>query len=122
MNVKPEIRKPWERERVYTDLGNNQSVTDRSGGNDTDVNKIVARFSRTGHLPPSNREPQYCDVTSLQGDLTDKLEAGRKAAEELRELQAKAKKEARERIKADREELEKFRQAQKINQEEKPDE
>lgn len=35
------------------------------------MNNIIARYERTGQLPPSRQVPQYADVTGLQGDLTD---------------------------------------------------
>lgn len=47
-----------------------ESMTDRSSGNETNINNIVARFARTGYLPPATEQPQYGDVTDLQQDLT----------------------------------------------------
>lgn len=56
------------------------SNTIDSAGNDTDVNIIMARFERTGILPPATVEPVYADVVDLQGDLT---EISQRAAEAL---------------------------------------
>jgi len=85
----PYIRKPYERTRVPVDLEGQQSKTDRSHGNDTDINNIVARFARTGELPPGNGEGDYADVTGLQNDLTEIIEKGRQAQNELHDLQIK---------------------------------
>lgn len=93
-NQKPAIKKPWERERKITDLEGQQSKVDRSHGNDTDVNKIVARFSRTGVLPGNPEAAQYADVTNLQEDLTDLMERVKTATAELNA--AKAEQAARE--------------------------
>lgn len=82
----PVIRKPWERSRVTLDLEGQVNKTDTSFGNDTDVNKIVERFKRTGVFPvppPDQPEAQYADVSGLQTDLTEALEKGRQAREEL---------------------------------------
>lgn len=64
---------PWNaRLRVpYCPPEGTQSATDTSHGNHVDVNTIIARFARTGELPPARRAPQYGDVTALQGDLTE---------------------------------------------------
>nr|WAE43479.1 MAG: internal scaffolding protein [Microviridae sp.] len=40
---------------------------------ETDINKIVARFSKTGQLPPPNREGQFSDVSEIP-DLRTILE------------------------------------------------
>lgn len=81
------LRKPYDRERVPVDLTGQKDMTDRSFGNDTDVNKIVARFSRTGELPPGNGPGHHGDVTAMQQDLTEIIEKGRLAAAELHQLQ-----------------------------------
>lgn len=54
-----------------------ESKVDASQGNDTDINKVVERFTRTGVLPEPTRPPQYIDCTDLQGDLTEMLEKAR---------------------------------------------
>lgn len=59
---------PRVREIVINDEPSN---TQDSFGNDTDINTIMARFERTGILPPNTAEPQYADVVDLQGDLTE---------------------------------------------------
>lgn len=91
----PLIKKPYQRQRVYVDFTGVESVTDTSFGNDTDVNNIVARFSRTGELPQNTSTGQYCDVTNLQEDLTVLLQRSKDALAELDLLKAnKAKEEA----------------------------
>lgn len=82
------IRKPYERQRLIT-VVEGESATDQSFGNDTDVNRIVARFARTGILPDANSaQAQYCDVTNLQADLTELIEKGREAMDELNRVKA----------------------------------
>lgn len=49
------------------------SRTQDSHADQTNVNDIVARFARTGEMPVGKGTPQYGDVTSLQGDLTEQI-------------------------------------------------
>lgn len=93
-----EIRKPLQRERTPTDLTGQESKTDRSAGNDTDVNHIVARFQRTGIMPEPKGEAQYADVSALQGELTEILARGEAARKELQELELQKEKEQAELI------------------------
>lgn len=86
-NKKPVVKKPWQRTRQFADLEDQIKKTDDSQGNDTDVNNIVARFARTGQLPPSTAEPFYGDVSNLQGDLTEIIQRGEDAKAELAKLQ-----------------------------------
>jgi len=74
------IRLPLSRERLITQVPG-ESMVNAGFGNETDVNAIVARFTRTGQLPPPTSTPQYADVTELQRDFTELVE-------ESRELQA----------------------------------
>ncbi len=89
----PKVRQPLSRTRSITDMGENPMKTDTSQGNDTDVNRIVARFARTGTLPNNTREPQYGDVTELQGDLTELIQKGEDGKTKLRELKEHEKRE-----------------------------
>lgn len=79
-------RKPFTRERSIQPV-DPESKTDRSQGNETDVNKIIARFARTGALPPPTREPQYADVTGLQKELTVLIEEGKEALGRVKDAQ-----------------------------------
>lgn len=97
------IRKPLQRERVITDLTGQKSKTDRSSGNDTDINNIVARFQRTGVMPPPTGEPHYGDVSALQGELTDLIARGEAARQELQELELQKEKEQQEAIRKNQE-------------------
>lgn len=105
----PTIQRWWQRNRVTSKVGT-ESVTDTSFGNDTDINKIVERFARTGRMPDGpTQQPYYGDVTHMQDDLSvllQKTETGRKALEELQAQQA-ADQEAR--LAADAAELEQLR-------------
>ena len=76
----PYIRLPWERHRQITVI-DDESMTDTSFGNETNINNIISRFSRTGILPgPGDRQPQYEDVTHLQVGLTQLINDGNAAA------------------------------------------
>lgn len=105
----PEIRKPYYRARVQTESGG-ESVTDKSFGNDTNVNNIVARFARTGEMPTVGPEGQFADVTRLQGDLSQMICEAKdtlKYMDELKSAQAeKVKSDLEKRLKR-AEELEK---------------
>lgn len=67
------VRKPWHSQRLKT-VVEGDSMTQQSHAASCDINTIVGQFTRTGFLPPGrDGEPQYADVTGLQGDLTEKL-------------------------------------------------
>lgn len=70
-NPRP-VRPRWHRFRqiAYND---GESMTQQCHKDQTDVNAIVARFDRTGYLPPNTGQGQYGDVTGLQGDLTERI-------------------------------------------------
>ena len=84
------MRNPFEDLRVPTEV-EGESMTDASHGNDTDVNNIIARFDRTGLLPPNHGHGQYADVSGLQDDLTVVIKRGKEAMDELQEIQKRAK-------------------------------
>ncbi|WNK13250.1 MAG: internal scaffolding protein [Microvirus sp.] len=69
--MKPKLRGYNERIRVVTHTPD--SLTMQSHMPSCDIDAIVARFERTGALPENTRQPQYGDVTHLQGDLTEML-------------------------------------------------
>lgn len=89
----PRIRGQFEDLRVPT-FNDEPSMTDTSHGNDTDVNNIVARFARTGIMPPDHGHGQYLDVSGLQEDLTTILQRGKEALAELDELKRDAEQQA----------------------------
>lgn len=66
----PYVRNPFIRKRVQFSTAGD-SKTHQSHREAVDVNNIIARYERTGQLPPARMAPQYADVTGLQGDLTD---------------------------------------------------
>lgn len=95
---RPTIRKPYERHSsVFKRQG--ESMTDRSHGNETDVNRIVARFTRTGELPPGKGPGQFADVTNLQGDLDSMIIKGRETAAELDNLSKEQKNKEKQQLK-----------------------
>lgn len=112
MSQYPLIRKPYSRTRSIKDLSGQTKQVDDSFGNDTDVNKIVARFARTGIMPQATQEPQYGDVTALQGDLTEIIANGEKAKAELENLQKQQIEENKQKIKENAEKLQKYEEAE----------
>jgi len=97
----PAIKKPYDRVRQIADIPSD-SQTVKDAGNETDVNQIVARFSRTGELPRGNaQEAQYADVTEFQADLTEIIEKGKLAQQRMAELQEKEKSALTEKAKED---------------------
>lgn len=106
------VRHPQEYLRVQTHLYGD-SLTHQSHADQCDINAIIRRYDNTGSLPPSyNTEPQYADVTHLQGDLTDRINtsrdtldtAGRYLAEQ-QELQKVKEKELLDELKQENERL-----------------
>lgn len=80
--MKPTIRKPWERHRSVTKI-EGDSVTDTSFGNDTDINHIVARCTRSGIWPPIPDDLVYEDVTNLQKPLDQLITDSKQAIANL---------------------------------------
>lgn len=99
----------FERQRVAApNFG--ESMTDDSFGNDTDINKIVERFARTGYLPEApSVKPIYDDVTNVQEDLTALLAKTSDARKELENIQKQAQAAKIEQAKKDAEDLERYR-------------
>jgi len=89
------IRRPLWRERVQH-IVEGESLTHQSHAESCDVNNIIRRYERTGELPPARRPPQYGDVTSLQGDLTERHEAAKEVIQTSREHVNKRRKERQE--------------------------
>lgn len=85
------IRNRYQRERVITQIVG-ESRTQAGNGNDTDVNRIMERFTRTGILPQPTQQPQYADVTDLQQDLQEILRKGDEAKLKYEELKLQAEK------------------------------
>ena len=88
----PRIRKWYERERQITRV-EGESMTDVSFGNETNINTIVERFTRTGTLPAAEKEGRFADVTGLQKPLDQLIIEHREA---IAELEQRAADEARE--------------------------
>lgn len=102
------VRRAFDRERQVT-LVPGESVTDTQFGNDTDINRIIARFKRDGvTIQPPEAQP-YGDVSGLQEDLDVILQRGRDAADELEKLQEQARSAQEAQNRADQEELAKLR-------------
>lgn len=75
-------RHPYARERVQTQIIG-ESMTHQSHHDGCDVNQIMARYSRTGEMPPG-RPGQFADVSNLQGDLTTLIEKARETSAEVK--------------------------------------
>jgi len=115
--MEPLIRKPLSRVRQVTDIPG-ESKTDTQFGNETDVNKIVARFKRDGEFFNTNPDAgEYCDVSNLQGDLTAIIERGREALEEINTLRANQAKLSKEQEAENAKLAEEYRQLRKTQEE-----
>jgi len=104
----PTIQRWYGRKRVPVPAGG-ESCTDRSFGNDTDINHIVARFARTGVLPLQPNNLPFEDVTELQGDLAELLDKSEKGIQALEELEQQKHQAQQAQDKKDAEELQQFR-------------
>lgn len=72
----PIVRHPMSRTRVRFET-EGESKTHQSHAASCDVNNIIARYERTGVLPPTRAVGQFGDVTQYQGDLTDLVNRSR---------------------------------------------
>lgn len=91
----PNIRKPLSRERLITVI-TGDSMVNAGFGNETDVNHIVERFTRTGYMPDTSEMAQYADVTELQRDFTDLIEESRAIQDKFNDYQEKQSAKKRE--------------------------
>lgn len=89
-NPIPEHFLPMSRRRIQTVIVG-ESMTHQSAADSCDVNQIMARYDRTGVLPPSARQGVFADVTSLQVDLTEAVNSSRATIKEFREFERTAK-------------------------------
>lgn len=117
----PAIQRWYSRIRYYSP-STCESCTDTSFGNDTDINNIVERFHRTGHLPieAETRPAHYADVTELQEDLDvliEKTKKGQMAMSEILQAQQDALDKQEQQDKAD---LEDFRRWKASRAEQNP--
>lgn len=88
----PFVRPPYFRERcAFRTTG--VSRTQQAHAAACDVNKIIARFERTGEMPKARFAPSYADVTLLQGDLTEREAFARSVVSRVHEGAAKLRKE-----------------------------
>lgn len=108
-----EIYYRWkDRNRTQTP-GGGESMTDGSFGNDTDVNKIIARFARTGELPGQlPQDGQFQDVTPFQEDLDTLINKTNHARKELEGIQKQAQAAQALQAKKDAEDLAAYRALQ----------
>lgn len=79
------MRPRYHSMRVIT-FTEGETMTQQSHKDQTDVNAIVARFDRTGYMPPEKGQRQYGDVTALQGELTDLIEKSRSDIKKARDF------------------------------------
>jgi len=114
----PYIRMPFERHRTIT-VTEGDSQTDTSFGNETNINNIIARFSRTGILPGSgDKQPQYEDVTHLQVGLTQLINDGNAAQARTSAARQALQKAKEELEKSEKQELENT--IQRLKEQQKP--
>lgn len=67
------------------------SLTQQSDANDTDINVIVERYTKTGMLPQLQLEKLYGDFTAV-GNYRDAMELLKAAREEFEEIPAEIRK------------------------------
>jgi len=66
-----------ERTRATDTINNKPTMTDQSQAADTDTNKIIGKFLKTGQIPPGPGNIRYGDFTALPSDLRGFLEMAR---------------------------------------------
>lgn len=105
VGVFPTIRKPMDTSIKVTSDPEGESMTHQSFREETDINKIMDRFQRTGQLPPAKyKEPQYLDVSSLNAPLNDVINQTERTLTTTREFineNEKTKKKAAEKAARD---------------------
>lgn len=69
---------------VYIEKG--KSLTDQGAARETDINVIVNRFTRTGMVPTTRRDPMYGDWTHFPPDLRGVIELARSGEEHRKNL------------------------------------
>lgn len=106
-----EIRKPYERTRVFTELST-EMLTQQSHGDSSDINAIVARFQRTGEMPPNPRgqEGQYVDCTPFSENITESYNRSIETLDEAGRLLSEREREQAEKAAAEQKELDELRQ------------
>lgn len=104
----------WTNRNRIKQYGGGESMTDTSFGNDTDVNKIIERFARTGIMPESApaQQPEYKDVTGFQQDLDVLLNKTNHARKELEGIQKQAQAAKAQKAQKDAEDLSAYRAAE----------
>ena len=109
------VRRWYDRLRLQT-LFEGESMTVQSEKDLTDINNIVARFDRTGELPPG-REGVFGDVTHLNKPFQEIIDDADRIIDEAGKFitEADEKRKAEEKKQADIEkaELEQLRKAKK---------
>lgn len=66
------VRPPFSRLRVQV-VPVGDSLTLQSEASACDINEIIARYDQSGFLPAARMEPQYGDVSELNGDFGELL-------------------------------------------------
>lgn len=84
------VVRPGHRLRVQT-VPVGESMALQSDADACDINNILARYEKTGFLPPAKREGFYDDVSRLNRDLTELMSESVAAFAALDAAQAAAK-------------------------------
>lgn len=83
------VRKPWERLRVQSvPIGETRTID--SLVDQTDINRIIGKYHRTGQLPDGNGPGQFMDVTELQGTYIELHNKAQQVVETTNELSSQA--------------------------------
>lgn len=96
------FRKPWMRMPFYTVI-EGESMTQQSHAASCDINAIIRKFDRTGELPVGRVSGTFGDVTGLQGDLTEQINASRAVQSKVRGVIDERRKAEEAEAQADRE-------------------
>ena len=81
------VRDPFSRLRVQA-VPEGESMTLQSEASACDINEIIAKFDATGYLPAARMDPQYGDVSELNGDFGELLTKSMVALDEFNRAKA----------------------------------
>jgi len=117
MKIRNQMHTTHPEQRKYVDLSRQEKKVDDSSGNDTDVNRIVERFARTGEMPPMNQSnASYMDASQF-GDLAEVITKGQEAQATLDKLQAQQTAKAAQQAAENAKELERLRERESASSE-----
>jgi len=106
------VRAAYDRLRVL-EVPEGESLTSQDAKDACDINFLMARFSRTGEIPPASTVPVFQDNSSIPDNLGDAVMLSRStlqtASDNLEKHQAKLREDAQAKVAADLAELDRLR-------------